>query len=158
MLRRNVLVLTLALGIPLAACQSADQQAGGGAGGGQTNTLAHDTDTPGEYFQNAYVNLAEVHMSVVQGDCDEAADNMRGVRENLDGMKQAKGEALPAVVTNRINELQRSALNLEQLITSRNPAAVSESRLLMNAFTRESTLAQVGQTGGGAGKPMPKNR
>lgn len=157
MLRRNVLVLTLALGIPLAGCQSAEQQAGGGAGGEQT-TLARDTDTPGEYFENAYTNLAEVHMSLVQGDWDEAADNMRGVRENLDGMKQDKGEPLPAVVTNRINELQRSALNLEQMITNRNPQAVSESRALMNTFTRESTLAQVGQTGGGAGKAMPKNR
>jgi hypothetical protein len=155
MLRRNILVLTLALGIPLAACQPTDQQAGGGAGGEQTDSLAHDTDTPGEYFQNAYTNLAEVHVSLVQGDWDEAADNMRGVRENLDGMKQTEGETLPAVVTNRINELQRSALALDQMITNRNPAAVAESRTLMNTFTRESSLAQVGLTGGGAGQTTP---
>lgn len=151
MVRRTAVVLALALGLPLAACQPAEQEAGGGAGGERSDTMAVNADTPGDHFEDAYTNLAEVHINLVQGDWDAAADNMREVRENLDGMKQAEGEPLPAVVTNRVNELQRSALSLDQMITNRNPDAIAESRTLMNAFTRESTLAQVGMTGGGAG-------
>jgi hypothetical protein len=154
MLRQTAVVLALALGIPLAACQPAQEQGGGAGPAGQTET-AMGSDNPGEHFEEAYTNLAEVHVSLVQGDWNAASEAMQEVRENLDGMKQVKGEALPAVVTNRINELQRSALNLDQMITNRNPAAVSESRTLMNTFTRESSLAQVGQTGGGAGQTMP---
>lgn len=151
MVRRTAVVLALALGLPLAACQPSEQQAGGGAGGERANTMAVNDDTVGAHFEDAYTNLAEVHINLVQGDWDGASENMREVRQNLDAMKQAKGEPLTATETNRINELQRAALSLDQLIANRNPDAVAESRTLMNTFTQESTLAQVGMTGGGAG-------
>lgn len=152
MVRRTAVVLALAVGIPLVGCQPSQEQAGGGAGGEQqAKAPAMGEETAGDHFEEAYTNLAEVHISLVQGDWSAAADNMQDVRENLDAMKPAPGQTLPADVTTRINDLQRSAMNLDQLIAKQDPAAIEQSRMLMNTFTRESTLAQVGRTGGGAG-------
>lgn len=155
--KQGAVVLALALGLPLAACQPAEQEAGGG-GGAERPTAPMGAENPGDRFEEAYTNLAEVHISLVQGDWDAAADNMQEVRDQLEGMKETGGAPLPAVVTNQINELQRSALSLDQMITNRNPAAVAQSRTLMNTFTRESTLAQVGREGGGAGTAPTPNR
>lgn len=151
--------LVWALAIPLVACQPAEQEAGGGAGGQvQAERPLATVETPGDHYEEAYTSLAEAHISLVQGDWDEAAKQMREVRENLDGMRRNEGEALPAVVTSRINELQRAALGLDQMIANRNPAAIEQSRSMMTTFTRESSLAQVGREGGGAGTGVPENR
>lgn len=155
MVRRSVVGVALAMGL-LAGCQPAER--GGGAGGEASRMPAAHSETAGEHFEEAYTNLAEVHISLVRGDWESANEHMRDVRENLDAMKHVKGEPLPAVETNQINELQRSVVALDQLIASRNPQAVADSRTLMTTFTRESTLAQLGQSGGGAGTAPREHR
>ncbi len=156
MLKGTAVLLAMTVAGTLAACQPG-QEGGGGGGASGTQTRSMGAEAPGDHFEEAYTHLAEVHVSLVQGDWNEAADAMKDVRENLDGMKQGGNAPLPAVVTSRINALQRSALELDQMIANRNPQAVEASRTLMNTFTRESTLAQVGREGGGAGAtPQPQ--
>ncbi|GEM_PF-3036375 len=159
MVMRKAMALLLALGIPLVACQPAEQEAGGGAGGErQVERPMAVGANPGDRFEEAYTNLAEAHISLVQGDWDAASTNIKEVRENLDGMKPAQGEQMDEAVTSRITRLQQETLGLDQLITNRSPEAVEQSRTLMNTFTRESTLAQVGLEGGGAGTTKKMNR
>ncbi|MNK76810.1 hypothetical protein D3C87_963880 [compost metagenome] len=154
MVSRKAIVLALALGIPLVACQPAQRETGGG-GGGQAQAPTMVVETPGDHFETAYTQLAEAHINLVQGDWNGAAASMRNVQANLNDMKKTK-TPLPPDVTSRINELERGVTNLDKLIASHDPKAVAQSRALMATFTQQSFLAQVGMTGGGAGTTPQK--
>lgn len=150
MVKWSAVVLALSLATSLAGCQPAEE----GGGGGMTDRRV-GMETPGHHFESAYTNLAEVHVDLVQGDWEDAASNLREVRANLDAMAKADSGVLSADAAEKIAQLQRRTSELDQLIASRNPEAVVASRNLMNTFTQESSLAQVGLEGGGAGKTQP---
>ena len=151
-IRQLFTVGVLAVTLPLAACQKAEQtQTPGGGGGFENSPIPGPPPTElGKTYQRAYISMANAYMETLQENYNSALTHAESAQRDLTRIRNQEGKTLPKTIDDDAKRVDEIVTMLKE----RNPAVAGRLQQTMISMTNHAEsqdLARASGAGGGAG-------